>query len=392
MQRLLTGSVFAAALVMAPLGAQAADLVVWWEKGFYPQEDEAVAEIIAAFEQESGKQVELVQHAPGRDGRPGSRAALEAGQAARFLVHHLGDAGAAQWAYEDRLVDLEATLGPSWTCSMPTPSKRPRCSTAGRAGAACTRCRWAGIPTTFMSGTACWSGPASPSPTFPRSGRPSGLSGATRCSRRCVRLWAATTSGVSGCRCPAAIDTDERSSSSSSSPTRRPGSTATAGCRSTIPEIRAGMIKALEAYTLIWRKGCTPPDATNWTNVDNNKAFLAQTVVMTANPTLSIPAALRTTRPDDYYKNAATIDWPDGANGQPLVIDGGVSARRGLQGRQAIRRSPRTSSASSPRRAGSPTGWTSPATDCCRRCASWSSSRSGSTRATRTACARRSRS
>ena len=31
---------------MAPLGAQGADLVVWWEKGFYPQEDEAVAEII----------------------------------------------------------------------------------------------------------------------------------------------------------------------------------------------------------------------------------------------------------------------------------------------------------------------------------------------------------
>jgi hypothetical protein len=39
-------------LVMAPLGAWGADLVVWWEKGFYPQEDEAVAEIIAAFEQE----------------------------------------------------------------------------------------------------------------------------------------------------------------------------------------------------------------------------------------------------------------------------------------------------------------------------------------------------
>ena len=89
------------------------------------------------------------------------------------------------------------------------------------------------------------------------------------------------------------------------------------------PEVRAGMIKALDAYTSIWRKGCTPPDAMNWTSVDNNKAFLAQTVVMTANTTLSIPGALRTARPDDYYKNAATIDWPDGANGQPLVIDGG---------------------------------------------------------------------
>jgi multiple sugar transport system substrate-binding protein len=51
--------VLAAAIVIAPLGAQAADLVVWWEKGYYPQEDDAVREIIAAFEQDTG-QVELV--------------------------------------------------------------------------------------------------------------------------------------------------------------------------------------------------------------------------------------------------------------------------------------------------------------------------------------------
>jgi multiple sugar transport system substrate-binding protein len=51
--------VLAAAIVMAPLGAQAADLVVWWEKGYYAEEDEAVAEIVAAFEQGTGAQVEL---------------------------------------------------------------------------------------------------------------------------------------------------------------------------------------------------------------------------------------------------------------------------------------------------------------------------------------------
>ena len=52
--------VLASALIlMAPAGTQAADLVVWWDKGYYPQEDAAVREIIAAFEQESGKQVEL---------------------------------------------------------------------------------------------------------------------------------------------------------------------------------------------------------------------------------------------------------------------------------------------------------------------------------------------
>jgi multiple sugar transport system substrate-binding protein len=84
------------------------------------------------------------------------------------------------------------------------------------------------------------------------------------------------------------------------------------------------MVRAMTAYTEIWRKGCTPPDAVNWTNISNNKAFLAQTVVMTTNATLSIPAALRTARPDDYYKNAATIDWPRAANGEPLVLEGRV--------------------------------------------------------------------
>jgi ABC-type glycerol-3-phosphate transport system substrate-binding protein len=44
----------AAALVLAPLGATAADLVVWWEKGYYPGEDEAVGELVAAFEQKTG--------------------------------------------------------------------------------------------------------------------------------------------------------------------------------------------------------------------------------------------------------------------------------------------------------------------------------------------------
>jgi ABC-type glycerol-3-phosphate transport system substrate-binding protein len=34
--------------------------VVWWEKGYYDQEDEVVRETITAFEQETGKKVELV--------------------------------------------------------------------------------------------------------------------------------------------------------------------------------------------------------------------------------------------------------------------------------------------------------------------------------------------
>jgi multiple sugar transport system substrate-binding protein len=45
---------------------------------------------------------------------------------------------------------------------------------------------------------------------------------------------------------------------------------------------------------------------------------------MTVNPSLSIPAALKRERPDDYYRNVVTVDWPDGINGQPLVLLGFV--------------------------------------------------------------------
>jgi multiple sugar transport system substrate-binding protein len=90
------------------------------------------------------------------------------------------------------------------------------------------------------------------------------------------------------------------------------------------PAVRTGMVNALDDYTAIWRKGCTPPDSVSWTTIGNNKAFLAQTVVMTPNLTLSIPAALKRERPDDYQHNSATIDWPNAANGEPLTIDGAL--------------------------------------------------------------------
>ena len=50
------------ALILAPLGAKAADLVVWWDEGYHAEEHDPVREIVAAFEQKTGKQVELVFH------------------------------------------------------------------------------------------------------------------------------------------------------------------------------------------------------------------------------------------------------------------------------------------------------------------------------------------
>jgi ABC-type glycerol-3-phosphate transport system substrate-binding protein len=115
----------ALAVILAPLGANAADLVVWWEKGFYAQEDEAVREIIAAFEQETGKQVELVL--PSHDDiEAKALAAVEAGQPPDFLFGMSTVLSSGQWAYEDRLIDLSDEILPFANLFDPaTCSSRP---------------------------------------------------------------------------------------------------------------------------------------------------------------------------------------------------------------------------------------------------------------------------
>jgi multiple sugar transport system substrate-binding protein len=314
----MKAAVLATALMLPPLAARAADLVVWWEQGFYPQADEAVAEIIAAFEQDSGKKVELVQPAQS-EVFDKAQAALAAGKPPDFLFGAL--ALWEQWAYEDQLADLEDALGPVTDLFDPDMVEAAKLlngktgqrglyglpmgrgsnhlhvwnSLLERAGLSL-----ADIPREWDAFWSFWCDQVQPAvrEALGRDdvwgvGLPMSAVNDTGNELEQFQL-AYDALWLDGNR---SLQVDD-------------------------PKIRAGMVKALEAYTLIWRKGCTPPNSTSWTSADNNKAFLAQTVVMTANTTLSIPAALRTAEPDDYYKNAATIDWPDGANGQPLVIDG----------------------------------------------------------------------
>ena len=315
--------VLAVAIVLAPLGARAADLVVWWNKGFYPQEDAAVAEIIAAFEQKTGKQVELVQYAQDETMKKAA-SILQAGPPPDFLFSTQIDFAAAQWAYEDRLVDLTGVLAPvldlfdADTIDLSTlldGSKGERGLYALPMGRYSNHIHvWnslleragftlADIPKEWEPFWSFWCDQVQP---------------ALRKVMGREDIW-----GVGLPMSAAALDTDDellQFELAYGTPwldrDRRP--------QVDDPAVRSGIIRALQAYTAIWRKGCTPPESVNWTNIGNNKAFLAQTVVMTVNTSLSIPGALRTARPDDYYKNAATIDWPDGADGQPLVIVGAI--------------------------------------------------------------------
>ena len=323
MQRLVPALV-ASALLLAPPGAQAADPLVWWEKSFYAQEDDAVREIIAAFEQETGKQVELVQPTQSELLFGRAQAALEAGQPPDFLFSTAGEIWVAQWAYQDRLVDLAGILAPVldlFDADIIDASTLLDGKTGERGLYALPMGRYsnhihvwnslleragftlADIPKEWEPFWSFWCDRVQP---------------AVRKAMGREDIW-----GVGLPMSTAALDTDDellQFELAYGTPWldrgRRP--------QVDDPAVRAGIVKALNAYTAIWRKGCTPPDSTSWTNISNNKAFLAQSVVMTPNTSLSIPGALRTARPDDYYKNAATIDWPDATDGQPLVIVGAL--------------------------------------------------------------------
>lgn len=81
--------------------------------------------------------------------------------------------------------------------------------------------------------------------------------------------------------------------------------------------VRQGMIDALTEYTTYFKDGYVPPSATEWGNPENNRALLSRDVVMTPNPSLSIPGSQRE-NPQVYKNELVTIDWPHTLDGRRL--------------------------------------------------------------------------
>jgi multiple sugar transport system substrate-binding protein len=83
------------------------------------------------------------------------------------------------------------------------------------------------------------------------------------------------------------------------------------------PAVRQGIIKAITWLTQLYDNRFIPPESLNWVDSDNNVSFLNRNIVMTANPSLSIPVSQR----DDanlYLKNIATRALPNKPDGEPM--------------------------------------------------------------------------
>jgi multiple sugar transport system substrate-binding protein len=325
-------------LILAPLGARAADLVVWWEKGLSAQEDEAVREIIAAFEEKTGKQVELVQ--PSNADFPATaEAAVQAGQPPDFMFGlSTTPTYYSQWAYEDRLVDLSDEIQPFASLFDPdalafatllnaTTGRRalyalPMGFTTDHVHVWRSLLEQAGftlddIPKQWEAFWSFWCDRVQP---------------AVRRATGRDDLW-----GVGLPMSAKAVDTriqfDQFMQAYGADYVTREGELVIDD-----PEVRLRLIKTMDSYTAIYRKDCTPPDSVDWTmTVDNNnnERFLTQRVVMLPNDTLSVPNALKRERPRGLLRehcNGRMAGWRRRPAPRHLYL---LPSGRGLQGRRA---------------------------------------------------------
>ncbi len=119
--RALSIAIAAAGLLYAaaPAFAQQKTITVWWVKGFYKSEDDALLEAIKKFEAKTGIKVELSQYAI-QDMIPKTVAALDSGTLPDVAYADTYDVQAAgKWAFEGKLEDLTDILTPMKSAFAP---------------------------------------------------------------------------------------------------------------------------------------------------------------------------------------------------------------------------------------------------------------------------------
>ena len=83
------------------------------------------------------------------------------------------------------------------------------------------------------------------------------------------------------------------------------------------PQVRRGIIQCLDWYARLYQQGYIPPDAVQWTNTSNNSYLLNRQVLMTANSTFSIPATVNRDE-EMYFNRLGIVEFPHKPSGATM--------------------------------------------------------------------------
>src|SRR5713101_3489363 len=305
--RKLAMGLLAILLSQASSGAVAQEkLTVWWVKGFYKSEDDALFDAIRKFEQKSGVTVDLSQYAV-QDMIPKTVAALDAGTPPDVAYADVYDFQVTgKWASEGKLEDISDIIAPIKgrfapntveTTYLQNDKAKKRAYYAFPIKQQTMHIQYwadmldaaglkeADIPTTWKEYWAFW------------------------CDRAQPAYRKKTGTRIFGIGQPRGVDSSDSFYSFLTFRDAYNVKLVDDDGKLLVddPKVRQGLIGALTDYTAPYTKGCTPPSSTSWKDPDNNVAFHNKTTLMTHNATISIAAK-----------------WLDDANNEapPLVAVG----------------------------------------------------------------------
>jgi len=332
LKALMVPVLMAMGLAVAGQAAAQEKLTVWWVKGFYKAEDDALFAAIKKFEEKhKGVKVELSQY-PVQDMIPKTVSALDSGSPPDVAYADVYDFQVTgKWAFDGKLEDISSVIAPMVSRFAPNTVETTflyNYQTKSKAYYAFpikqqtmhinywidmladAGLKETDIPTTWKDYWSFWCDkvqPASRQKTGKRTfgtGMPMGVDSSDSFYSF---LTFADAYNVKMVNDSGKVLVDD-------------------------PAVRAGLISAMTDYVAPYQKGCTPPSSTSWKDTDNNVAFHNKTTVMTHNATISLPAKWlddsnnasltpeqREEAKKNYFERIRTAGFPSKPDGSKMV-------------------------------------------------------------------------
>src|SRR5947199_690972 len=310
MVRYFAGAIAAALLIMgAPASAQD-KLTVFWNKGFYKAEDDALFAAVKKFEDKTKVKVDLSTYAP-QDMIPKTVAAMDSGTPPDVAYGDVFDFQVAgKWAFEGKLEDISDIINPLKAQFAPNT-----------------------IETTFLYNDktkkkAYYAYPMKQQTMHVQYWidmlKDAGMkeSDIPKTWKEYWNFWCDTAQSASrkktgqrifGIGQPMGVDSSDSFYSFLTFMDAYGVKLVDDDGKLLVddPKVKQGLIAALKDYTDPYVSGCSPPSSTSWKDPDNNVAFHNKTTVLTHNATISIAAK-----------------WLDDANNEQLSADQRAQAKK----------------------------------------------------------------
>jgi multiple sugar transport system substrate-binding protein len=337
MKTWLTGALVGAGLVAAGPAAAQEKLTVWWGKGFYKAEDDALYAAIKKFEAKYPKiKVDLSLYAP-QEAIPKAVAALDAGNPPDVSYGDVYDFQVtAKWAYENKLEDVSSVIDPirgKFEASALSTTFLYNNSTQSRAYYAYP-IKQQTMHIQYWKDMLAEAG-------FQPSDIPKDWKGywSFWCEKVQPAYRQKTGSRGFGTGFPMGVDSSDSFFSFLTFMDAHNVKLVSDSGKLLVddPNVRQGLINAMNDYTQVYGKSCTPPSSTSWKDPDNNVAFHNKTIVMTHNATISIAAkwlddmnnatlteAQRATAKANYTEKIATSGFPNKPDGSKMTYRAAV--------------------------------------------------------------------